>query len=485
MPRGSGVGRTLGPMDLAGKRVTVMGLGRFGGGVGVARWLVEQGADVLVTDLEPVERLVDSVAKLRDLVDRGSVTLRLGEHNVSDFTTTDLVVANPAVPKPWENRFLRAAASGGVPITTEIGLAVSRIDRSRVVAVTGSAGKSTTSAMIHRALEGCGREAAFGGNIGGSLLPLIGPGIGGRSREAVRIGAQTFVVLELSSFMLYWLGGGLGSGSGEGRGEASGSVGGGWSPHVAVVTNLSPNHLDWHVGIEHYRRSKRNILASQQAGDIAVLGPGVHDWETAPGVRRILIEARAGVSGLALPGAHNALNAAVALEATCALDPTLERGAAERAIRDFPGLPHRLQLVAQAPATAKAAGARFFNDSKSTTPESTLLAVDSVRDAARGLSHVHLIAGGYDKGSDLTPVAALARELGGLYTIGATGPAIAAGAGGLPPDRVFECRTLAAAFERACSRLSPGGVLLLSPACASWDQYENFERPTKDEKNTQ
>src|ERR1051325_5516425 len=100
-------------MDVSGKRVTVMGLGRFGGGLGVGRWLVSLGCDVLVTDLEPAEKLAKSVAALRDLVDAGSVTLRLGEHNVSDFTTCDLVVANPAVPKPWENRFLRAAKAAG------------------------------------------------------------------------------------------------------------------------------------------------------------------------------------------------------------------------------------------------------------------------------------------------------------------------------------------------------------------------------------
>src|SRR5436305_1141575 len=103
--------------DLAGKRVTVMGLGRFGGGIGVTRFLAAQGADVLVTDTAPATDLADSVANISDLVDRGAVKLRLGEHNVSDFTATDLVVANPAVPKPWDNRFLRSAEAAGVPIT--------------------------------------------------------------------------------------------------------------------------------------------------------------------------------------------------------------------------------------------------------------------------------------------------------------------------------------------------------------------------------
>ncbi|MCC6971827.1 MAG: hypothetical protein IT434_16565, partial [Phycisphaerales bacterium] len=110
--------------DLSAKRVTVMGLGRFGGGIGVTRYLVSRGADVLVTDLETPEKLAESVAKIADLVAGGRVTLRLGEHNVSDFTTCDLVVANPAVPKPWDNRFLRAAQAAGIPITTEIRLSI-------------------------------------------------------------------------------------------------------------------------------------------------------------------------------------------------------------------------------------------------------------------------------------------------------------------------------------------------------------------------
>src|SRR5262245_19810084 len=114
-------------MDLAGKRVTVMGLGRFGGGIGVTRWLADQGADVLVTDLVASDELDDSVKAIGDLVSAGSVTLRLGGHNVSDFTTCDLVVANPAVPKPWDNRFLRAAEAAGISITTEMSLLLERL----------------------------------------------------------------------------------------------------------------------------------------------------------------------------------------------------------------------------------------------------------------------------------------------------------------------------------------------------------------------
>ena len=174
-------------------RITVMGLGRFGGGSGVTRWLADQ-AWVLLTDCQTPENSKASLADLQDLIHQGRVVLRLGEHNVSDFTTADLVVANPAVPLPWNNRFLRSGKAGG-PITTEIGLLVERLNRRRVIGVTGSRRKSTTAAMIHHVLQRSGRRAHLGGNIGGSLLNSLD-----------EIHTDDWIVLELSSAMLHWLG---------------------------------------------------------------------------------------------------------------------------------------------------------------------------------------------------------------------------------------------------------------------------------------
>ena len=426
--------------DLSGKRVTVMGLGRFGGGIGVTRYLVSCGADVLVTDLESTEKLSASVAQIRDLVDDGRVTLRLGEHNISDFTTCDLVVANPAVPRPWENRFLRAAEAASVPVTTEIRLSIDALPGNcRMVAVTGSAGKSTTTALIHHILSGLGETVHLGGNIGGSLLDRVD-----------RIRASDVVALELSSFQLHWLGG--------------------LRPSVAVVTNIDANHLDWHQTFDHYRASKRMILRGQRSGDVAVLGPGVCDWPTEPGVRRVEIASDALVSGLLIPGGHNELNAAVAIEACRAAvrgpgGGSFDEDAAIGLARTFTGLPHRLRHV------ASAGGVRFYDDSKSTTPQATMLALDAFP-AERASKRIHLIAGGYDKGQDLASIALAAPELKGLYTIGQTGEWLSRAAG----THALSCGTLEAAMDLIASRLAAGDVVLLSPGCASWGQFENYEK---------
>lgn len=438
-------------MNLEGLKVTVMGLGRFGGGAGVTRWLAAQGATVLVTDIEPADKLKTSVDSLADLTSRGIVSLRLGEHNVSDFTTCDLVVANPAVPKPWENRFLRAAWAAGVPVTTEIQLLVERLpSRENIIGITGSVGKSTTSAMIHHALRGAGIDAVLGGNIGGSLLGTLD-----------QIKPSTRVVLELSSAMLCWLGG-LAKVPPSELGSAPAPT---WSPHIAVATNFSTNHLDWHGDLAHYRRSKQVLLAAQHSGDIAIIGPTseTSDWKHAPAAQRVVPTAE--IDGLAIPGKHNRINAGVAIETVVAAGAS--RDAAITAVRTFPGLPHRLQRV------PSCAGLRCFNDSKSTTPESCLLAVRAFEEPGEcGSARVHLIAGGYDKGSDLAPIGRLASTLGGLYTIGKTSPAIAKAAEG----RAHECGTLDRAVAAALDRSKDGDVILLSPACASWDQFENYEQ---------
>jgi len=440
--RTSDVGRWL-----RGKRVTVMGLGRFGGGAGVAAWLAGRGARVLVTDLEPAERLGAAIATLRKEIDGGGVSLALGGHTEVEFAETDLVVANPAVPAPWKNKFLRAASEAGVPVTTEVALAVSQLPGgSRVAGVTGSAGKSTTSSLIAHILDACGRPATLGGNIGGSLLGAK---------------AERLVVLELSSAMLYWLSG-LAERDGLAPPPPLRDALGGCGLAVGVVTNVEPNHIDWHGEFGHYERCKRVLIDSLPAGATAVLGPGLSSWSTPVGVTRVVVSERDAVPGMRIPGAHNALNGAAASLAACALDPTLGIDDARRAATTFAGLPHRLQFVCEA------GGVAFYNDSKATTPGATLLAAVALAERA---SLVHLIVGGYDKKSDLSPIAGLAGKKVALYTIGTTGDAIASAA-----VSAVRCGTLDRAIAEIKSRARAGDAVLLSPGCASWDQFENYEQ---------
>jgi UDP-N-acetylmuramoylalanine--D-glutamate ligase len=414
--------------EFNGRRITVMGLGRFGGGVGVTRWLADRGAQVLVTDLAPAESLGESVGQIEDLINAGAVELRLGGHAASAFTSCDLVIANPAVPRPWENEYLCAARAAGVPVTTEIRLVVERLNREHVIGVTGTAGKSTTAAMVHHILAHPlvpDRQAFLGGNIGGSLLHTL-----------EHISTSDRIVLELSSAQLYWLGEGIGYDDARG-----------FSPHVAVLTNLAANHLDWHGSLDHYRESKQNIFRYQQPGDHRLTEDD--------------LDPRAAGIPLRVPGRHNQRNAQFAILAAdraAGVDPAR----AAEALSDFPGLPHRLQLVAEHD------GRRFYNDSKCTTPGATVLAVEAFEDAGC----VHLIAGGYDKQIDLAPIAGLSAKLAGLYTIGTTGSTIAAEAGRL----AVECATLDRAVAAACERMEDGDVLLLSPGCASWDQFDHYEQ---------
>jgi len=421
-------------MDLADKRVTVMGLGRFGGGVGVARYLVKQGADVLVTDQLDADQLKDSLAQLEGL----PIEYRLGEHNVSDFTTCDLVVANPAV-KP-DNRFLRSAEAAGIPVTSEIRLLVAALpNRLRTIGVTGTAGKSTTTAMIGHILgRSFGQDHVYiGGNIGGSLLDHLD-----------EIGHGDWVVLELSSFMLHGL-----------REDR-------WSPHIAVITNISPNHLDWHGTSAEYVADKRVILEYQEAGDWYVLGPGV-DQPTESKAQNLTVPelGMARSAGLQLPGEHNHLNAVTAASGVSPAGVDVLPGL--KCLSDFPGLPHRLQFVHEHN------GVRYFNDSKCTTPEAAELAIKSFDPGT-----VHIVLGGYDKGSDLKPLAGLAaHQCAGVYTIGATGPVIHTAAESAPAKaQVVSCGDLDVAVREAVGRAKPGHIVLLSPACASWDQFDNYEQ---------
>ncbi len=418
--------------SLDGARITVMGLGRFGGGLGVTRWLVSQGATVTVSDRADEADLAPSIHALTDLTADGRVRLHVGEHRPDDFTDTDGIIANPAVPQPWDHPLLNDARERSIPISTEIELVIGRLPaRDRVIGITGTAGKSTTASLITHIARAAGLRVHLGGNIGGSLLPTLD-----------EISPDDLVVLELSSAMLHWIDG--------------------WSPGTAIVTGFAPNHMDWHGTPEHYHASKAKLLASQTPGDRACVSERCATrFQAEPGVT-VIEPAAAGdpIHPLRLIGTHNEENARLAV-AACVSTTTIHRDTAWRHAAEFGGLAHRLQTVRDLD------GVRFVNDSKSTTPDATALALQSVARVTTGT--IHLIAGGYDKGIQLDPMDTNADCL--VYAIGSTAGTI----GMLFGERATVHATLDEAFAHAASIARNGDTVLLSPGCASWDQFTNFE----------
>ncbi|MHC4809966.1 MAG: Mur ligase family protein [Planctomycetota bacterium] len=437
------------PIDPAGMRAVVMGLGRFGGGLGATRWLLKHGAShVTVSDRADAEALAGPLAVLAPLVASGAVTLELGGHRPETIAGTDLLIVNPGVPRPWADPHITAAVEAGVRITTEIELACQRLDRRRTIAITGTTGKSTTASLTAHLLRASGRRCHLGGNIGGSMLEML---------DAIEPGDA--VVLELSSFQLHWLG--------DERPGATPGVG--FSPHVAAWTNFTPNHLDWHETLEHYRRSKQVIHRFQrpEEGDVLVRGEAVPPLpEDVP---------------LALPGRHNRRNAALAVAIVAAATGEDPATLASR-LAGATALPDRLQPVRRIDVPGRPAGPPilFINDSKCTTPEGVPLAVESLTEDAGGAEHIHLIAGGYDKGSPVDAIAALAPSLGSFAAIGAVGPRLldAAAAAGAAADRLVDAGTVEAAVDAAWSRVRQAGrgIVLLSPGCASWDQFADYRQ---------
>ncbi len=421
------------PASVRGKRVTVVGLGHFGGGIGVTRWLCGQGARVTVSDRAPAEQLTDALGQIEGL----AVTLHLGGHEERDFTEADLLVVSPAVPKDLPP--IAAAERAGVPRTTELNLFLERC-RCRIVGVTGTVGKSTTAAMAG-AILARRFPTHVGGNIGRSLLadlPAIAP--------------DHVVVLEMSSFQL----------------EDVPLVG--VSPHVAVVTNLSPNHLDRHGTMAAYAAAKKNIFRYQSPDDVLVLNAACEAtaaWaEEAPG-RVERFDPSGAQFELAVPGRHNQANAETAWAAARPFGVRREEAAA--ALRGFGGLPHRLAFVGERH------GVEYYNDSKCTTPEGAIVALEAF--APR---RAVVIAGGYDKGAGFERLGeALAARAKAVVAMGATREKIIAAieaAGAAAPPAVHRAGSLEEAVALAAAAAGPGDVVLLAPACASYDMFTNYER---------
>jgi UDP-N-acetylmuramoylalanine--D-glutamate ligase len=436
------------------RQVTVLGLGLFGGGVGAARFFAERGVRVIVSDSRAPEALAESVAALEGL----PIEFRLGAHREDDFAGSDLIVVNPGVPD--DSPGFKMARASGARLDTEINL-LFRLSPAPIAAVTGTNGKSTTVALLGDMMRAAGRRTWVGGNLGGSLLSDV---------DSMR--PEHIIVLEISSFQserLAWAG---------------------LSPHLGMVLNITPNHLDRHRDMAEYAAAKRQILLNQQPGDFALLNaadPLLKTWTDAGCGRKFFIGAdesqpmgarliENGVrlwrdrthtdisfDRLRIPGAHNRFNAACAAAAAWLLGAAPD--AVESALASFNGLPDRIEFVAERN------GVRFYNDSIATTPESTIVALDAFD------SGIILIAGGSSKNLSYEQVGrAVARRAKSVVLIGVTAAEIerAVRNAADDPPSIHHAAGLDEAVSKAAACARPGDVVLLSPASASFDMFRNY-----------
>ena len=437
-------------MELMGKKVLVVGLGRSG--LSAARFLRGRGARVTVSDSRSAGALAKDVPALLE----AGIMVEAGGHGLLTFRRQDLIVVSPGVP--LDTPEVRQVMSLGMPVIGELELA-SRFLRGRVVAITGSNGKTTTTTLVGKILADAGLAVQVGGNIGLPVVELIAADT-----------AETWDVLEVSSFQLETV-------------ET-------FRPRIAAVLNLTPDHLDRHGSFAAYAAAKARITENQSAEDALVLnaedketqmvaaktrarvfwfsgrrpikqGAFVHGesvvWMPFEGGRA---EGVMPVSEIPLKGAHNAENvlAAVAMGRLAGVAGESIR----RTVAGFKGVEHRLELV------ATVNGVEFYNDSKATNVDATMKAVGSF---AGG---VHLILGGRDKDSDYGSMGPLLRErVRVVYTIGSAAEKIERQLAGVV--KIESAGTLEMAVARAREAAMPGEVVLLAPACSSFDQFENYE----------
>ena len=437
-------------MELKGKKVLVVGMGKSG--LAAALFLRRQGAQVTVSDVRSAESLAREIPALLE----EGVMVETGGHGVLTFRRQDLIVVSPGVP--LETPELAQAINFGRPVIGELELAA-RFLKGSVLAITGSNGKTTTTALAGAILAEAGIPVLVGGNIGVPVVGLID-----ESRD------DGWAVLEVSSFQL------------ESTVE--------FHPRISVILNITPDHLDRHGSFENYARAKERIFAAQNAGDWLVLNADntrtaeaahrspapVYWFSTGRAVDRGAwvedghVVYRAGKGGavesilpldkIPLKGGHNVENVVAAVCATRLAGAPAD--AAARAIEKFHAVEHRLEYV------ATANGVEYYDDSKATNVDATAKAV------AAFPSGIHLILGGKDKGSDYTILSPLLRErVRAVYTIGAAAAKIESHLRGVVP--IQSCLTLDKAVRAAAEAARPGEVVLLAPSCSSFDQFESYE----------
>ncbi|MDO8915368.1 MAG: UDP-N-acetylmuramoyl-L-alanine--D-glutamate ligase, partial [Coriobacteriia bacterium] len=443
-------------MEALPRRVLILGLGRSG--VATARYLAAEraaGADVTIGLLDEGTgpELSATAASLRS----EGVPVSLATTSVSEGW--DLIVASPGIPP--ESSLMRSARASGAPVVSEVEFAFSRA-RAPFVAVTGTNGKTTTTALVAHLLTGAGISAEAVGNIGSPAIAAV--------RDA---GAASVLVAEVSSFQL--------------------SLTVGFHPKVAVLLNITPDHLDWHGSLEAYEADKVKVFANMTAGDTAVIDiddPGSAPWADrveARGVRvvrvsqerrpaggaylvdgMLSIDSATGaipllaVSELGIRGRHNVGNALAAAAAAIAMGAEIP--AIRSGLRGFRPIEHRLEPV------GAVAGVEYFNDSKATNPDAVLKALTAFDERP-----LIVLLGGRNKGNDFTGLAeAVAARCKRAVLFGESAQQLRAAFE--PTGSAWSIApTMEAALATASAQACPGDVVLLSPACASFDEFRSYE----------
>lgn len=442
----------------AGKNVLVMGLGRFGGGVDVAKFAYNTGGKVTITDLATSEQLSDSVRQLEEFPD---IEYHLGSHDPADFKQADIIVVNPAVPP--HNEFLKLAQERNKFITSQINIFF-ELCPAPIIGITGANGKSTTAALAAHLLKSASDERRgtsyenvwLSGNIGNEPLLTI----------ADQIRSDDLVVLELSSFQI----------------EQLAQIQKG--PHIALLTNLTPNHLDRYGTFANYCAAKENIFKFQKLDRTppAVSVFNAEDEIAAKWFEKYRRDAgricvKFSVDDVSeeirdnfpLPGRANLSNLAAAL--CLARHFGIEDEQIKKSLPAFKSLPHRLELVTEIN------GVKWYNDSKATTPQSAITAIEAFDQP------VIIIAGGYDKNIPFDEFGQkIAEKAKAAILLGQTAQKIADAITARPKTntKIEIVNSLAKAVELAKQLAANGDVVLLSPACASYDMFDNFEQRGKE-----
>lgn len=430
-------------MEIAQKNFLLLGLARTG--LECARFLAQRGAQVFVTDRRSAAELTQEMAALGAL----PITYRLAGEELSWLDGMDFVVPSPGVP--MANALLQGAVQRAIPVLSEIELAF-RFLPMPLAAITGTNGKSTTTTLIGAMLKAGGAKVFVGGNIGTALISFVG-------------GEWQWGVAEISSFQLEWVDQ--------------------FRPRIAVLLNLTEDHLDRYADFAAYCAAKEKIFAAQTRDDVAVLNrddrlvwalrprlaarvisfgfsevdEGVHATSGAIVWRENGKEETYPVEKVKIQGVHNVENLMAAIATAKAAG--VAGAAIQQVLEEFPGLEHRLEFVREIN------GVRYFNDSKGTNVGAVVKSLASFN------APVILLAGGVDKGGDYSPLKfEVARKVKRLVLFGAAKTVIAGALGKLTQTVVLE--NLEAAVSDAAAHGQPGDVVLLSPACSSFDQFRNY-----------